>query len=75
MQISVDVLVRQTRSASELNLDLASAGSIIEPLVTLCIAAAARGQGVQGIVLAAIGRRLARNLPMVDRVKGKLETV
>ena len=60
MQISVDVLVRQARSASELNLDLAaSAGSIIEPLVTLCIAAAARGQGVQGIVLAAIGRRLA----------------
>ena len=62
MQISVDVLVRQTRSASELNLDLAaSAGSIIEPLVTLCIAAVARArtQGVQGIVLATIGRRLA----------------
>jgi hypothetical protein len=35
MQISVDVLVSQTRSASALNIDLASAGSIIGPVVTL----------------------------------------
>ena len=61
MQISVDVLVRQIRSASELNTDLAGShrDPFIGPLVTLCIVAVARGQGVQGIVLAAIGRRLA----------------
>ena len=58
MQISVDVLVRQIRSASELNTDRAGShrDPFIGPLVTLCIEAAAR---IQGIVLAAIGRRLA----------------
>lgn len=58
MQISVDVLVRQIRSASELNTDLASSHRepFIGPLVTLCIEAVVR---IQGIVLAAIGRRLA----------------
>ena len=58
MQISVDVLVRQIRSASELNTDLAGShrDPFIGPLVTLCIEAVAR---IQGIVLAAIGRRLA----------------
>jgi len=55
MQISVDVLVRQTRAASELNIDLAQGPS--SP--ASCDAAVAHGQGVQGIVLAAIGRRLA----------------
>jgi hypothetical protein len=74
MQISADVLVGQARAASELNIDLAP-GPSSEPLATLCIAAVAHAQGVRGMVLAAIGRRLARNLPMVDRVKGKLETV
>jgi hypothetical protein len=58
MQISVDVVARQIRAASELNIDLAQ-GPSSEPLVTLCIAAVAHAQGVQGIVLAAIGRRLA----------------
>ena len=58
MQISVDVLVRQIRSARELNTDLVGShrDCFIGPLVTLCLEAVAH---IQGIVLAAIGRRLA----------------